>query len=266
VAESTQGEIVGNFAGWPMRFVQDGVERTVYSAGDVATDAAARGLGKGRNIYGDMAAAFYDAARQQGVPFTFGFPHSRAHAISRRLGGTRDYFPVQHVRVDCAAFPDPPPEAAACDFVCEGFDSLWAGARGRVGPVRDRARVNWRFHARPTRYYRMVRIVSGREDLAWAVLSVLGEEAIVADFLGSETDGSDLLPLFSAAAREATRLGARRLLFWRTPGSPARKVIDALPGDVRDAGFWFVGRVFDEDAARAYLERGHFAPSLHDVV
>ncbi len=95
VAESEQGQIVGNFAGWPMRFVLDRVERTVYSAGDVATIPEARGLGKSRNIYGEMAEAFYEAVRRQGVPFTFGFPHPRAHEISRRLGGTRDYFPVR---------------------------------------------------------------------------------------------------------------------------------------------------------------------------
>ena len=266
VAESEAGEIVGNFAGWPMRFFLDGVERTVFSAGDVATIPAARGLGKGRNVYGDMAEAFYEAVRQQGVPFTFGFPHSRAHEISRRLGHTRDYFPIRHVRVDCAAFPDPPRGFEAADFVTESFDGLWERARRRVGPVRDRVRVNWRFHARPTRYYRMVQLVSGNEDRAWAVLSVLGEEAIVADFLGVQPDGSDLLPLFSAAAAEAGRLGARRLLFWATPGGPGRGVIDGLPGESRDAGFWFVGRVFDEQAARLYLEQGHFAPSLHDVV
>jgi predicted N-acetyltransferase YhbS len=266
VAESEQGQIVGNFAGWPMRFVLDGVERTVYSAGDVATIPEARGLGKSRNIYGEMAEAFYEAVRRQGVPFTFGFPHPRAHEISSRLGGTRDYFPVRHLRVDCAAFSEPPPGARASDFVTESFDSLWAGARWRIGPVRDRARVNWRFHARPSRYYRMVQVASNGEDRGWAVLSVLGEEAVVADFLGLEPDGSDLVPLFAAAAREASRLGAKQLLFWSTPGAPARAVLESLPGESRDAGFWFVGRVFDEEAAQAYLERGHFSASLHDVV
>ncbi len=112
----------------------------------------------------------------------------------------------------------------------------------------------------------MVHLASNGEDRGWAVLSVLGEEAIVADFLGLEPDGSDLVPLFAAAAREASRLGAKRLLFWSTPGDPARAVLEGLPGETRDAGFWFVGRVFDEEAARVFLERGHFSPSLHDVV
>jgi len=266
VAESPQGEIVGNFSGWPMRFALRGGERIVYSAGDVATLPATRGLGKARNIYGDMAEAFYDAVARQGVPFTFGFPHPRAHEISRRLGRTRDYFPVEHVRVDCSAFPMPSSNPMTSDFVTSGFDALWADARGRVGPVRDRARVNWRFHARPTRYYRMVRLGSEDRDRAWAVLSVVGPEAVVADFLGREPDGTDLPELFSAAALEARRLGAERLLFWRTRETGARAVIDRLAGAATPAGFWIVGRVFDEDAAEQFLERGHFVPSLHDVV
>lgn len=268
VAESDEGDIVGNFSGWPMEFLVGGDLRRVYSAGDVATAPEARGLGKGRNVYGDMATAFYDAVRAEGVPFTIGFPHPRAHEISRRLGRTRDYFAVREVRVPCAAFPAAPGGVETGELVTESFDPLWQAALRTfsVAAVRDRARANWRFHARPTRYYRMVRLVSGREDLAWAVLSIVGEEAIVADFLGRESGGGDLLPLFSAAAAEASRLGARLLRFWKGPGGPGRQTIEALDGEERDAGFWIVGRIFDEESARLFLESGHFVPSLWDVI
>ncbi len=268
VAESDDGRIVGNFSGWPMQLLIGGAPRRIYSAGDVATAPAARGLAKGRNVYGDMATAFYDAVRDEGVPFTIGFPHPRAHEISRRLGSTRDFFPVREVRVDCAALPPPPAGVEVGDFVPESFDRLWDAASGhlRDAPVRDRGRTNWRFHARPTRYYRMVRLVSGSEDAAWAALSVVGEEALVADFLGRDPQGRDLPPLFAACAREAMRLKASRLKFWATPGGPGRRWIEELGGEQRDAGFWIVGRVFDEDAARSYLEHGHFVPSVFDVV
>lgn len=268
VAESERGEIVGNFSGWPMTFLLDGVPRRIYSAGDVATSPSARGLGKRRNVYGDMATAFYDAVEEQGAPFTIGFPHPRAHAISARLGRTRDYFPVREILVDCDALPPAPPGAQMGDSVGESFDRLWDAASRHLAnaPVRDRARTNWRFHARPTRYYRMIRIASGSEDLAWAALSVVGEEALVADYLGREADGRDLPPLFATCAAEARRLGARRLKFWKTPGGPAKQTIEKLGGEERDAGFWLVGRVFDEEAARGYLERGQFVPSVFDVV
>jgi hypothetical protein len=268
VAESDEGRIVGNFSGWPMQWRLGGDARRVYSAGDVATAPEARALGKKHNIYSDMATAFYDAVRSEGVPFTIGFPHPRAHEISRRLGRTRDYFPIREVRVPCAAFAPPPSCVETSDFVTESFDPLWAEAAKNLvaAPTRDRSRVNWRFHARPARYYRMVRLVSGSEDLAWAVLSVVGEEAIVADFLGREGDGRDLLALFSAAAAEAARLGANRLRFWKSPDRPARQLIEALGGEERDAGFWIVGRVFDEEPTRFFLRSGHLVPSLWDVV
>ena len=268
VAEAEDGEIVGNFAGWPMRFVIGGESRLVYSAGDVATSPAARGLAKARNVYGEMATLFYDTVRARGAAFTFGFPHPRAHEISRRLGKTTDYFPIREIRVDCDALPAAPNEVAADDHVGPAYDSLWAAAAPRLAaaPVRDRTRVNWRFHARPTRYYRLVRTLGRAGELAFAALSIVGEEALVADYLAREGDDADLLPLFAACGAEARRLGARRLRFWRTPGGAGRRSLERLAGDERDAGYWIVGRVFDEGAAGAFLERGHFVPSLHDVV
>ena len=267
VAEA-EGRIVGNFAGWPMRFLVGGRPRLVYSAGDVATDPSARGLSKSRNIYGDMAQTFYEAVRRRGVPFTFGFPHARAQAISNRLGGTHDFFPVREIHAPCDAFPAPPSDAGSAEFVSESFDDLWSAAAQHLPntPVRDRARTNWRFHARPTRYYRMIWRGSEERWTAWAALSVVGERGVVADYLGRETDGSDLPPLFAAAAAEARRLGARWLVFWKTPGGPGRRWIDQLPGETREAGFHFIGRVFEEDAAREFLENGQFVPSIYDVV
>jgi hypothetical protein len=152
--------------------------------------------------------------------------------------------------------------------VGESFDSLWAAAL-RVtthSAVRDRARANWRFHARPTRWYRMVWRESGDEALGWAVLSVAGETALVADFLGRERDGSDLPVLFSAAAAEATRLGATRLVFWEPPGGPAADLLRGLTGERRDAGFPFVARSFDDAAADRFARSAHLVPSLYDLV
>jgi hypothetical protein len=267
VAES-QGKIVGNFAGWPMRFLLGGRPRLVYSAGDVATDPSARGLSKTHNIYADMARAFYETVGRRGVPFTFGFPHPRAQAISNRLGGTHDYFPVREVRVACETFPAAPSDTGAGDFVEESFDDLWSAAARHLpnAPVRDRARTNWRFHARPTRYYRMIWRGGPDRLTGWAALSVVGERALVADYLGREADGGDLPPLFAAAAAEARRLGARWLVFWKTPGGPGRQWIDALPGETLEAGFHFIGRVFEDDVARKFLQEGQFVPSIFDVV
>ncbi len=242
--------------------------RLLYSVGDVATDPAARGLGR-RGVYRAMADAFYERVGREGVPFCYGFPNARALAVSERIVGSRTLFPVRVVRVGVDAFAAPPPGAGAGDFVDASFDPLWEAARaGRThAPVRDRARVNWRFHARPTRWYRMVWLRRGAEMLAWAALSAAADgTATVVDYLGREADGSDLPPLFAAAAEEARAHGARRLAFWETPGGPGRAVIAALPGERLDAGFPVIVRVFDDESARRFAAGVSLVPSLYDLV
>ena len=267
IAEAA-GEIVGNYTGWGMRFLLDGGERLVYAVGDVATDPAVRVLGK-RSAFREMTDAFYaEVEGRRGVPFCFGFPGGRHVRISQRVVGTRTLFPIVEKRVSLAAFPAPPADAASGDFVDEGFDPLWADVAGRAGgarAVRDRARVNWRFHARPDRWYRMVWREGPHGLLGWAALSVLGENALVADHLGRAPDGSDLPALFAAAAAEAGRLGASRLVFWRTPG-PAGSVIESLPGESAPAGFGLDARTADARAGRLFAGSAHLVPSLYDVV
>jgi hypothetical protein len=100
---------------------------------------------------------------------------------------------------------------------------------------------------------------------AWAVLSVTGEDAIVADYLGLAGDGADLAALFAAAAAEAARLGARRLVFWEPPGGPGALAIARLPGESAPAGFSLGARIFDEAAGRLF-GASSWTPALYDVV
>jgi hypothetical protein len=107
----------------------------------------------------------------------------------------------------------------------------------------------------------------GGQMLAWAALSGVADgSATLVDFLGRESDGGDLSPLFAAAAAEARRLGAAHLVFWETPGGPGKTAIAALPGERLDAGFPVIVRVFDEAAVRRFGERAHLVPSLYDLV
>lgn len=262
------GRVVGNYAGWGIRFLLGGEDRLVYAVGDVATDPSVRGLGGRRNAFRLMTEAFFEEVEgRRDVPFCFGFPGERHLVLSQRIVGTRTIFSIVQRRVPCAALPPPPEDAEAGDFVSEPFDPLWSAA-SRAWPalaVKDRARANWRFHARPDRYYRMVWRNGSDGLLGWAVLSVSGEEALVADYLGRADDGSDLLPVFAAAGAEASRLGARRLVFWETPG-PAAAVLATLPGERVPSGFPLDARIADETAARVFRERGHLVPALYDMV
>ena len=259
------GEIVGNYAGWGLRFLLDGQERLVYAVGDVSTDPSTRRLGAGGGIFRRMTDAFYEAVFARGVPFCFGFPGGRHLPISQRLVGTRTLVPIRQIIVPCHTFPLPPADAVAGDSVAEEFDEFWTEA-SRVlthAAVRDRARVNWRFHAR---YYRMVWRERDGKVLGWSVLSVHGEDALVADFLGRLADGSDLLPLFAAAAGQAAAMGAKRLVFWDTPGGPGSAVLRSLPGERREAGFPLDARASDEAAADRFARCAHLTPALYDLV
>jgi hypothetical protein len=261
------GRIVGNYAGWGMRFLVDGEPRLLYAVGDVATDPAARGLGGRRGVFRAMAEAFFESVEAE-VPFCFGFPGSRHNVVSERIVGSRTLLPVVLREAAADAFGPAPPDMEAGDFPPESFDALWESARRGLShaAVRDRLRVNWRLHGRPTRYYRMAWRVQGGAMTGWAALCASGDTATVVDYLGSEADGSDLPALFACAGAEARRLGASRLVFWETPGGPGRRVLASLPGPGRDAGFPMIARVFDDAAAARFAARLHLVPSLYDLV
>jgi predicted N-acetyltransferase YhbS len=261
------GEIVGNYSGSGVRFHLGGQERVAYAIGDVATDPKVRQLGGRRGVFREMTEAFYAEVGRRGLPFCFGFPNDRALAVSHRFAGTVSLLPIVERRVPCASLAPEPGGFQFGDSVGESFDALWREARADLpaAAVRDRLRANWRFHARPARYYRMLwREAAGAME-SWAALSVIGENAIVADYLGRRSRGADLPDLFAAAAAEAGRLGAKRLTFWETPGGPGRAAIGALPGDSCPAGFTLIARIFDEEAVRRFGS-GNLSPALYDVV
>jgi len=268
VVAEVGGEIAGNYAGSGARLLLDGEPALSFSVGDVATDPSVRGIGGRRGVYRSMTEAFYEAVGALGVPFCYGFPNARALHVSERVVGSRTLFPIREVHVPCDAFPEPPADASATDSLDSGFDPLWEKARRFLthAAVRDRARANWRFHARPTRYYRMVLRRRGSETTGWAALSVSGENALVADFLCGAPDGSDLTGLFAAAAAEARRLGARWLVFWETPGGPGAEPLRGLPGQRREAGFPIIVRTFDDAAADRFARHAHLTPSFYDLV
>lgn len=259
-------EIVGNYAGWGARLLLDGSPALCYSVGDVATDPTVRGIGGRRGVYRTMTEAFYEALGARGVPFCFGFPNARALEVSHRIVGSRTLLPIRELHVSCDVFPAPPPDARAGDSVGESFDPLWEATAKSLthAAVRDRARVNWRFHARPTHWYRMVWRETGGEAVSWAVLSVAGETALVADLL--VRDRGELTPLLAAAADEARRLGASKLVFWESPGGPAAELLSRLPGERRLAEFPIIVRTFDDGAADRFAAKAHLVPSLYDLV
>ena len=262
------GRIVGHYGGWPLRARIGGDERTIVSVGDVATDPAIRHLGGRRNAFRSMAEELFARLRLLGVPFVFGFPNARALAAGARLLGYRAEFPVRTIAYDVA--PGLPPTGTAREWAPESYDVLWERARAALptGLVRDRRRLNWRYHARPDRWYRFVSVRDGDADVACGVLSVTGEEALVVEAILSDDAAADCL--FDALVGEASALGATRLVFWETSGGPLAALAGRDAGGRRpggraaDAGFSFATVPFDADATADFVARAPIAAGIWD--
>lgn len=156
-----------------------------------------------------------DLPRAGDAPFLFGFPSERHFRLGERAFG---YRPLAEV----TELAGPLPEAAGTDLEIESGDSCgdWAAAVweacGVAGVRRSAAFLNWRYYARPGRYYRFYRLASqgvGVEGLA--VFAFVGEEAWGAE-LWLPPGGEWYAPLLAVAA-DLRAAGLRRWRFWPPP-------------------------------------------------
>ncbi len=199
------------------------------------------------------------------------FPRPHALELGGPLVGYRAHFPIRELRFRLGG--EPPPAEGGADLVGPSFDRLWELARplvDRASLVRDRARVNWRFHARPDRSYRMVCVEEpGGECAAWAVFSLLGSSALVMDFLARDASAETFEKLWRAARSEAAAMGASSLVFWESPGGPWRPLLlekaGQPGGEIVDAGFGFATAVVhEEEALSRFLRNLQLTASLYD--
>jgi len=274
VAE-VDGRIVGHYGGWPIPAVIGGMRQSIVSIGDVATDRSVRHLGGRRNVFRSMAEEMFARLRADGAAFAFGFPNPRALAAGERLLGYQPRFPVREVVFEID--PQATGRGGSSESLDEGYDLLWNrfAASVETGVVCDRRRMNWRYHARPDRYYRFVAVSGSRfvalpgslsGPAACGVLSVVGEEALVMDAVAES--GAAALALADALESEAAGLGARRLVFWETPGGPLAAVAGqsrSRPGGtVREAGFAFVTVTFDADKTEEFVRSAPVTAGIYD--
>ena len=210
--------------------------------------------------------------RRAGVPLCFGFPNPRALKISQK--DRRDAHALSGPHRAHGRRRVPGASARRRRRATSSTSRSILSGRPPVGvathaPLRDRARVNWRFHARPTRYYRMVwRAQSGRDDRRGrrSPASATERRRSSTSWVSSPTEATCRRSSPPRPPRPA-RLGARRLAFWETPGGPGRAPIAALPGERIDAGFPMDRRASStRSLAKRFAERLAFVPSLYDVV
>jgi hypothetical protein len=214
-------------------------EAPIWQLTDWAGTAATTGLRPplvrlGRRLLDDLP-------RPGDAPWIFGFPSERHFRLGRRVFGYRTLPAVVELAGEIEdaidASPGDPEMVAAAEHCGDwpaAAEAAWE-ACGALGVRRSAAFLNWRYHARPGRYYRFYRLrASGEAGVApgappgLAVFAFVGSEALAAELwlpaAGVEApdgpprpDRSAWLPALSAVAADLAAAGLTRWRFWPLP-------------------------------------------------
>ncbi len=148
------------------------------------------------------------------APWIFGFPSERHFRLGERVFGYRPLAKFQELEGPLPETAPPPGMAVATgDSAGDWAEAVWE-ACGVEGVRRSAAFLNWRYHARPHRYYRFYRLASqGIEGLA--VFAFVGEEAWGAELW--LPPGGEWYPSLLAVAADLRAAGLRRWRVWPPP-------------------------------------------------
>jgi hypothetical protein len=152
-----------------------------------------------------------DLPRAGDLPWIFGFPSARHFRLGERTFG---YRPLAELAELGGAIPgEPAPRGIrvevgdSCD---DGAGAVWEACEV-AGVRRSAAFLNWRYHARPHRYYRFYRLASGGGE-GLAVFAFVAEEAWAAELWLPA--GDDWRPSLLAVAADLRASGLTRWRFW----------------------------------------------------
>lgn len=212
-----------------------------------------------------------DLPRPQDAPWIFGFPSERHFRLGRRVFGYRPLTTIQPLAgalppLDAAAAASPAPDVLETSDHC----GCWPGAAeaawcacGVTGVRRTTELLDWRYHARPGRYYRFYRLRAGDGTAGLAVFAFVGLEAHAAELwlpvLPDDPRGAGAWePPLRAVAADLARAGQNRWTFWPPPDPALGGVLERL--GVHPAGSRvFVGcRGPGEPDERFYLAMGDY--------
>jgi hypothetical protein len=180
----------------------------------------------GRHLLGDLPSS---SAKR----WIFGFPSPRHFRLGERVFGYRPLLELQPLAADLSD-REPPPGAwlEVADSVRDGSVRAWAEC-GAHGVKRTASFLNWRYYARPVRYYRFYRLASatgGGEGLA--VFAFVGTEAWAAELW--LPDSGEWYPSMLAIADDLRRSGLTTWRFWPPVSEEGRKLLAVL--GLRDSG------------------------------
>jgi hypothetical protein len=173
-----------------------------------------------------------DLPRAGDAPWIFGFPSERHFRLGERVFGYRGLAELTELVAELPEAPAPPDVTIATGDSCGDWaEAVWEACRVD-GVRRSAAFLNWRYYARPHRYYRFYRLAShGIEGIA--VFAFVGEEAWGAELW--LPPAGEWYPCLLAVAADLRAAGLRRWRFWPPP--PELGLDEVLAGlGLRSAG------------------------------
>jgi hypothetical protein len=189
-------------------------EGGIWQLADFASEAGrAAGMGLRPPLVALGRRLLADLPTPGDAPWIFGFPSERHFRLGVHAFG---YRPLAVVQPLAGAIPG---GAAAGGLEISDSCGDWAEAiwerSGALGVRRSAAFLNWRYHARPERYYRFYRLrAAGAEGLL--VFAFVGAEAWAAEVW--LPGGAEWYPALLAVAADLRASGLGTWRFW--PGLP----------------------------------------------
>jgi hypothetical protein len=212
VAAAASGEVLAHAGALCLPARWPGGEAGIWQLVDFAGVPRSRGLRPALVELGRLLLA--DLPRPGDAPWIFGFPSERHFRLGERAFGYRPLAEVEELGGEIPGGPAPAEARIATGDSCGGWaEAVWE-ACGVTGVRRSAAFLNWRYHARPHRYYRFYRLTSGSAE-GFAVFAFVGEDAWAAELW--LPPGGEWRPALLAAAADLRAAGLRRWRFWPPP-------------------------------------------------
>lgn len=188
--------LVAQYAGYPVRMVDDGRDLVAHQIGDIMTDRSVRQVGRGAtSILARTAQHFYDAFCRGKVAFNYGFTTATHRELSVRFLGSDAVEPVSYRVRDLGHNPFRPTtrierwsrgwQLELVHEISAEFDRFF----DRVAPAyrflvrRDARYLSWRYLECPDVPYFIVAIRKWRRLVGWSVFGVRGSRLAWGDAL-----------------------------------------------------------------------------------
>lgn len=203
------GGVVAHAGAIALPAAWSGGEAPVWQLVDFMGRTSGRGLRSALVAAGEALLA--ELPRPGDVPWIFGFPSPRHFRLGERTFG---YRPLREIPVWEGALPEVVGAAGVevAETADAGLEGIWRRC-GVQGVRRSAEFLNWRYYARPGRYYRVYRL-AGRGGEGFCVFGYHETTASAAElWCPSEADLPELL---RAVVADLRGLGMTRWRFWET--------------------------------------------------